>query len=237
MAIKGLKDIISKSAEQAEASSTPRTNYVYIGDGETALIRFINDDEIIQTKIHEYEEVNPQGKKYRKAYCIQNLTGETCKWCAAGNYPKNAYVASVYVYYIVHKKQNPQLEKDDKAVKWEVVKQGVQTLYKENVGEIRLLRVKFGKDSYLKTAIMKFVDEYSTLVDRDYRFSRTGGDKTTVYSFVPRDKSEASAAVIEAAKNAIPLTDILTGKKASTAAGTPETVSDSEPASVDEDIF
>jgi hypothetical protein len=187
--------------------------YLFVNDGESALIRFIGDDEMIQTKIHEYKELTPDGERWRKAYCKENLLGTPCKWEAAGNVPKNVYVFLVYVYNILHKEQNRRLATDTNAVKWEAVKQGPQTFYKEDVEDIRVLRVKYGKNSYLKNAVLQMVGEYGTLCDRDYKFVRTGGGKETVYSFVPRDPSKTSAKVIEAKRSAPSLEEVLTGKK------------------------
>jgi hypothetical protein len=213
MSIKGLKKIQEKSAENEYLSDQNRVKLLFIGDGDAAIIRFINDDEMIQTKIHEYEEIQPSGKKYKKAYCSENLTGAPCKWCAAGNVGKSVYVFLSYVYYILHKNQNPELNKNADAAKWEAATINNQVFYKEDVGEIRLLRMKFGKDGYLKNKVLNFVNEYGTLCDRDYRFSRTGSDKRTLYDFTPKDPSKASKEVVKAAKEALPIEELILGKR------------------------
>jgi len=210
--VKGLKELVTKSGEAEVASQQNRVKTLFVGDGETALIRFIDDEEMIQTKIHELEEMTPTGKKWPKRYCTESLQGVPCKWCAAGNFPKNIYVFLVYVSSIIHKGQNPALNTDSQATKWTPVKQGAQILYKEDVNEIRILRTKFGKDNYLKNMVLKFADEYGTLCDRDYKFSRTGASTKTSYSFVPRDPSPISEVVLKAKKETPHLEDIITGK-------------------------
>lgn len=213
MVIRGLKEIQEKTAEAANLAGTG-TRYLYLDEGDSALIRFIGDDEMIQTKIHEYEEVQPTGKRFRKSYCAENFLGLPCKWCVTGNLPKNVFVFLVYAYNVIHKMQNPELNTNADATRWEAVKQGNATFYKEDVEEIRILRVKFGKDSSLKTAILQTVGEYGTLCDRDYKYIRTGSGKNTIYSFVPKDPSKMSSKVVEAIKDAPSLEDVLIGKKA-----------------------
>lgn len=234
MVIKGLRQVIEKSAEVAELASQNRVQYLYLGDGDTALIRFVDDSEMVQTKIHEYEEMTPGGKKYRKAYCVKDLKGTECKWDAIANVPKGVYVFLVYVYNIIHKTQNPKLNTDDKAAKWEPVKVGTQTLYKENVEAIRIYRMKFGKDGYLKTAILNLSEEYGTLCDRDYKIVRTGKDKTTLYSFIPKDPSEAPEKIAEAMKEVPSLVDILVPGKTESTKKEEEAVADGEEASKEE---
>jgi len=216
--IKGLKGIQEKSAEVEMFSNQNRVQYLYLQDGDSALVRFIDDNEMMQTKMHEYEEMAPTGKQYRKAYCIDNLLGEACKWCASGNIAKNVYVFSVYVYAIIHKAQNPKLNSDPDAPKWEAVTQGKQIVYKEAIDEMRILRTKWGKDGYIKNMIIGFVDEYGTLCDRDYKFSRNGGGIKTLYSFLPKDHSDESAEVARAKVDAISIEEILLGNRAKTAA-------------------
>ena len=213
MVIRGLKEIQEKTAETANLAGTG-TRYLYLGEGDSAQIRFASDEEMIQTKIHEYEELTPNGKKYRKPYCVENLMGVPCKWCVTGNLPKNVFVFLVYVYHIIHKSQNPELNNDPAAKRWEAVKSGAATFYKEDIEDMRVLRVKFGKDSYLKNAVLQLVGEYGTLCDRDYKFVRMGAGKNTSYSFIPKDPSKISAKVIDAIKDSPSLEDILIGKKA-----------------------
>ena len=235
MVIRGLKEIQEKSAEAANLAGTG-TRYLYMGEGDSALLRFVDDNEMIQTKMHEYEDIQPAGKKYKKSYCIENLTGTPCKWCATGNLPKNVYVFLVYVYSIIHKTQNPELNTNSEAKKWEAVKQGPATFYREDIDEIRMLRIKFGKDSYLKNAILQLVGEYGTLCDRDYKFSRIGGGKNTNYSFIPKDPSKTPANVIAAKEEAPTLEEILIGRKADSAPKVQATIMADEGEQGTEDI-
>ena len=213
MVIKGLKEIQEKSEEIEMMANQSRMQYVYLGDGDTAIIRFIDDNEMIQTKMHEYEEMSPQGKKYRKTYCSDNLTGSPCKWCAVGNIPKNVYVFLTYVYHIIRKNQNPALNSNPEAAKWEVVKSGGKVLYKEEVNGIRILRTKWGRDGYIKTTILGFVEEHGTLCDRDYKFSRAGLSLKTTYNFVPKDSSPESAEVTQAKVDAPSIEEVVIGNK------------------------
>jgi hypothetical protein len=209
MAFKGLKEIQERSEEVEQLANQNRLKHVYLRDGESALIRFIGDDEMLQTKVHEYEEITPTGKRYRKSYCMENLTGAPCKWCASGNYAKNLYVFLAYTYHVIHKSQNPELNEDPNATKWTAVKQGSQVLYKEDVGEVRVLRIKWGKDYVNKNMILNFANTYGTLTDRDYVYSRTGATIHTSYSLVPKDKSEISDEVAAAIKEAPHIDEIL----------------------------
>jgi len=212
MAFKGLKEIQEKTAEIEGLTAQSRIRTMYLGNGESSYIRFIDDDEMLQTKIHEYEEITPTGKRFRKAYCLENLIGDPCKWCASGNYPKNVYVFLTYVYHTIHKNQNPELGSDPNAMKWEAVKQGGQVFYKEDVGGLRLLRLKWGKDFVNKNLILGFANAYGTLTDRDYIYSRTGEGIHTTYSFVPKDKAEMADEVKAVIAEAPHIIEVLTGK-------------------------
>jgi len=211
MSIKGLKEIQEKSAEAAELANQNRFKYLYLGDGETANIRFIDDDEVLQTKIHEYEELTPIGGiKYRKAYCINDLTGAPCKYCASGTVRRNVFVFLTYVYNIIHKVQNPELNTNPDALKWTPIKQGNQTFYKEDVNNVRILRLKWGKDFIVKNTIMQFIKTYNTLCDRDYVFARTGVKINTSYTFVPKDATSTPQEIVDAKKDLPHIDEILT---------------------------
>jgi hypothetical protein len=217
MALKGLKEIQEKSAEAEELANQNRIKYLGLRDGESANIRFIDDDEMLQTKIHEYEEVTPDGIRYRKAYCLNHLMGAPCKWCASGTTIRNVYVFLVYVYDIIHKAQNPKLADNSNAQKWALVKQGGQNLYREDVKEVRVLRLKWGKDNNVKNAILQFANVYGTLCDRNYVFLRTGAAKDTSYSFVPKDPSPTPDEVIAAKKETPHIDEVIIGNRAKTA--------------------
>ena len=209
MAFRGLKEMQEKSAEAAALAGQNRMSHIFLDSGESALVRFVDDDEMIQTKIHEYEEMTPTGKRYRKAYCPENLYGKDCKWCAAGNYAKNLYVFLTYTYYILRKKQNPALNDNQDAAKWEAVKQGGQVMYKEEVNDFRLLRLKWGKDNVNKNMVLGFANAYGTLTDRDYVFSRGGLGIRTSYSLVPKDKEVLSGEAKTAISNAPSINEAL----------------------------
>ena len=213
MVIKGLKEIQEKSAEIEMMANQSRMQYIFLGDGDTAIIRFIDDNEMIQTKMHEYEEMSPQGKKYRRTYCLDNLVGVPCKWCAVGNIPKNVYVFLAYVYHIIRKNQNPALNSDPNAVKWEVIKTGGKVFYKEEINDIRILRTKWGREGYIKTTILGFVEEHGTLCDRDYRYSRAGLSLKTTYNFVPKDPSPEPVEVAQAKVNAPSIDEVVIGNR------------------------
>lgn len=233
MVIKGLKEIQERSAETENLFNENKTKHLFLEDGDVAIIRFISDEQMIQTKIHEYEEMAPTGKKYRKTYCVDNLMGVHCKWCAAGNVPKNIYVFLAYVYHIIHKRQNPRLDLDLDAPKWEPIKQGNQVFYREDVGDVRVVRIKWGKDSVMKNTIMQFINEYGSLCDRDYKYSRIGSSIKTTYSLIPKDPSKISSEVKAAIKSA-PSIDEVVGIKDSAAPTEQRTVSSESTKAVDD---
>jgi hypothetical protein len=60
--------------------------------------------------------------------------------------------------------------------------------------EVRILDQKF-TPAHVANDIVEMATEFKTLMDRDYRISRTGEKSETNYSLIPLDKSEESAAV------------------------------------------
>ena len=235
MAIKGLKEIQERGEELSSFNNENKPRYLYLKDGDVALIRFIDDENMIQTKVHEYEEMTPEGKRYRQTYCVHDLDGSPCKWCAAGNIPKNLYVFVTYVYNILHKTQNPLLSTNPNAVSWTPVQQGKQFLYQEDVNAIRVLKLKFGQAAVNRTKVQNLINEYNTLTDRDYKFSRTGSSLKTSYDLIPKDSSPTPDEVLEAAKTAVKIDDVVVPKKA-VVTEKPKQTLDGESAFDDEDI-
>ena len=201
--LKGLGDIKKNQEKMQELMGKDRINYVFLGDRENALIRFLTDgDDVILANFHTVEEVIPNGKRWAKYYCSQDAT---CKYCAQGINWGEMIFLWCYCKYILHRQQNPKLDNDPQAQQWKRVKSGDQIFFKEDVNEPRVFRMTPGKGNAYKKALIKYAAEYKTLLDRDYRWEREGSGKETTYTLTSRNPSIMADVV----KNIIPTLPIL----------------------------
>lgn len=211
--LKGLGELKAKAEQARSFSNEDRILLLKIKDGEHARIRILTDTEdIIKAGIHEVTKTTPKGPVYPKIYCTKE-DGGVCEECNRGDIPKSTLFFWVYVYEIMHKRQNPQLEQDPNATRWTQVKLSGTVYYREDVNGPRILRTKRGNNKYIEKMFVDYADEYGTWCDRDYRWSRTGSSMDdTSYSLVPKDPSKMTKEITEVVKSLPKLTDYVMGK-------------------------
>ena len=220
--LRGLDKIREKTQEIQAISSGDRIRYLFLDDGEAAIVRFMTDtDEIIEAKFHEVQEMTPSGNRWRKRYCTFDDSG-ICQWCSQGNVPRRMLFLWSYVYYILHRKQNPTLEVDSNAQKWDLMKSGSSTYYKEEVNEPRVFRTKAGKDGLLRKMFVDFAEEYGTWCDRDYKWSRSGKGLDTTYSLLAKDPKKMEKGIKDIIPTLPNLGDVITGKQYTFSSGKTE---------------
>ena len=189
--LKGIDNIERESQEAAAIGSGDWINTLKIKDGDVALVRFVTDkDELIRAKFHSVKKVTPRGEFTVPVYCTFEDTG-MCPNCASGNAPYNTMNLWAYVYYILHKSQNPNIQAGSNEGIWAQIKQGKSILYKEEINAFRLFRTKFGYQGRYRQMFVDFAKEYGTLCDRDYSWSRVGAtNKNTNYNLMPKKESQ-----------------------------------------------
>jgi hypothetical protein len=223
----GLDEIRDKVADTESMYEGTRIKKLMINDGETAILRFITDGaDVILAHMHEMEEVGPKGKRFVKRYCTKEDTG-VCEHCSGGDKPKGFLYLWSFVYSIIHARQNPQLDINQNAPRWQPIKIGSQTFYKEEVNYPMVFATKVGKKSMYRNAITGFWQEYGTLGDRDYKWSRNGAGLDTIYTLQPKDPTKKSKEVAEFTLETLPsITDYIVGNPTSmeTTNGTKEEV-------------
>jgi hypothetical protein len=216
--LKGLEEILKKTEETAQMmDSGDRIRKLYIQDKEVALLRFISDaDEVFRAPMHRVKMVAPSGKEYNKwVYCTQATTG-ACPHCSGGDKPKNMLYLWSWVYAIMHIGQNPRLEESSDAPRWQPVKQGTQTFYKEEVNGPMVFSISVGRGGSYVNKLVNFSKEYGSLCDRDYKLSRTGKSLDTIYELLPKDPSKKSKEVAAVTLETLPsLQDYIMGKNIS----------------------
>jgi hypothetical protein len=210
--LKGLEDILEKTQETVSLSEGERIRRLTLLDGESALIRFISDgDDVVKAYMHNIEKDTPYGRKFVWAYCTKN-DNDSCPHCST-NRAKGMLYLWVYVYSIMHRKQNPALDEDDSADRWQPVKVGNITYYKEEVNYPRIFSLSVGRANAYQSKLVGFWQENGTLTDRDYKFSRTGQKLDTIYDLIPKDKSKKSKEVAQYTLEDLPsVSDYVTGK-------------------------
>jgi hypothetical protein len=210
---KGLKEIQEQAEKQAAEFSKNRINYISLGDREVAELRFLTDaDNLIKAKIHTLTEMSTKGPRYPKKYCTMQDIG-TCTYCSQGAALKSFIYLWAWVYAIYHNKQNPKLDQYQDAIKWEPVKLGDQkTYYKETVNGPMIFKTSMGQKGAYQNMIIGFARDYGSLIDRNYRFSRTGKELDTVYQLTPGKESPMPDELTEARKTLPDLGDVIIGK-------------------------
>jgi len=212
----GLDEIRDKVADTESMFEGTRIKKLMINDGETAILRFITDGaDVILAHMHELEEVSPKGKRYVKRYCTKEDTG-VCEHCSSGDKPKGFLYLWSFVYAIIHARQNPALEVSQNAPRWQPLKIGSQTFYKEEVNYPMVFATKVGKKSMYRNAITGFWQEYGSLCDRDYKWARNGAGLDTIYTLTPKDPTKKSKEVAEFTLETLPsITDYIVGNPTS----------------------
>lgn len=211
--IKGLSEIIAKTEETQKLSSGNRIRRLTLGDGESALIRFLTDsDGVISARFHTTEEVMPDGRKrFRQMYCTNEEAG-SCKYCAEGKQSRELLFLWAYVSYILHKSQNFRLEADPDAERWAMVKAGGKNVYKQIVNAPMIFRTGIGQRGSLKNMIIQYATDDGTLCGRDFIWSRSGTKLDTTYNLIGKDSKAATAEILEWNSKLPDLADYVTGK-------------------------
>jgi hypothetical protein len=211
--LRGLDNIEKASREASAIGKGDWINQVKIGDGDIAVLRFITDgDNLIRAKFHNITKMTPKGEWKVPTYCTIEDTG-VCQHCSAGDVPYNTMNLWSYVYYILHKVQNPKIEAGSTAGIWPQVKHGKKVMYKEEVNAFKWFRTKYGYQGRYKLLFIKYNDKFGTLVDRDYTWSRNGSSKTdTNYDLDPQDKKPIDPEIATKAKDLPDFGNVVSGK-------------------------
>lgn len=212
--LKGLEEIIERTEEIDAIQNGNRIRKLYLRDRESAVLRFISEkDDVILAYMHRMKQESAGGKsKTRWYYCVKG-DGQECPHCVDGNKPKGMLYMWTWVYYVLHTRQNPALEQDSDAPRWQPTKVGTQTFYKEDINAPLVFSIGIGKSGVYKNKIISLQQEYGSLGDRDYKLVRTGAELDTVYELIPKDPSKKSKEVVVTTIESLPpLVDYITGK-------------------------
>jgi hypothetical protein len=211
--LKGLEEILEKTQEVGNLTDGERIRRLTLRDGESALIRFISDgNDVVKAYMHNLEKDTPRGRKFVWQYCTKNDT-DSCPECSGGGKAKGMLYLWVYVYTIMHRGQNPELDNNPDADRWSPVKVGNITYYKEDVNTPRIFSLSVGRANVYQNKLIGFWQENGTLTDRDYKFSRMGSKLDTTYDLIPKDKAKKSKEVAAFTLENLPsVSDYVTGK-------------------------
>jgi hypothetical protein len=173
-------------------------------DGDVARLRFLEEPgEGLFSGMFHRPYVN--GRVQDPVVCVEQdddyptfegMT-EECPLCAAKDDPSQKIFVWVYVYYILHRYQNPALDKNpDTAKKWTPVSVGKgdskKTLFKQDVNKVKILLGGPRLKEVLDDAVEAAAEANESLLESDYKYIRHGAPKSTEtrYVFVPIPKSK-----------------------------------------------
>lgn len=152
-----------------------------IDDGESCKIRFLTDKDDI---FFEWQHRKMEGGQFRGwQVCPQSAFETPCDECASGDDKKRAQLQFfAWVWEYTH---DFTVDKEGR----KPVKLGRKTLYREDVNEVRLMRYA----GTHKAALEFRADRFSTLIDRDYDWVRSGekGSMKPQYILEPSDEGKA----------------------------------------------
>ncbi len=200
MAGRGTSYFTKRSRERQAQFSNP---FVYLReDLEQARIRFLEEPtEGIYSGVFHRPWV--KGRLLNPVICVEQddsppkvegMTDE-CPLCTADDDPRMQFFIWVYVYYLLHPHQNPALDKDPQAPKWQAVKVGrgatATTMFRQDVNKLKILLGGPRLKDEIDNAVAAAAENDATLLDADYRFIRHGVPKSseTRYNFVAIGKS------------------------------------------------
>ena len=202
---------------QEEQANKPKGKWIRtlaLKEGDVATFRFLTDKpDLLVVPMHSVAKISTKGKDFREdVYCTKG-DGEPCPNCAQGVPVITRIFGWCYVYYILHKFQNPRLDGNPQAPRWAYVKVGDKNLYKEDVNDVLVFKTGIGKGAVYSNAIKAFYEEYGSILDRDYKWSRAGQTKDdTSYNLLAKDPTDLSDVVKTANKGLPKLDDFVTGK-------------------------
>lgn len=176
----GVESISKYNKERQERATGTFIPEVALADDGDAVVFRILTDAPIDAEFHS--PYDPTLKRRNIFYCTYEDKGE-CELCNRADSPAPMFMFWVYVRCIFH------TSPDDEG-KWEAVKRGSKTFYREEIGEIQLLRRGFGRGGELWEQFANMFVNYGTFKDRDYVFARKGvrRDINTTYTLTPLDK-------------------------------------------------
>jgi hypothetical protein len=179
-------------------------------DGDIAKFRVLTDGNDIFTHLfHELKLESSRGREFTKdVLCTRRLDAEAefldpesaCRHCSAGVPAKPKGVLQVYVEAVAHRKP-------DAEGKWTPFKRGEQTLYAEQVSEVRIWLVR---NKMFDMVVDKF-SELGTLLDRNWELTRYGVTGQGPIQYVLEGKTPAppSAECAKAIAELTPLDEVV----------------------------
>lgn len=202
MAGKGTSYFTKKRREREAQFSNP---WVWLKeDGDVARLRFLEEPgeglfsgmfhrPYVKNRVQDPVVCVEQDDDYPS---VEGMT-EECPLCKAGDDPSQKIFVWVYVYYILHRYQNPALDKNSDAQKWTPVSVGKgdnkKTLFKQDVNKVKILLGGPRLKEVLDDAVEAAAEANESVLASDYKYVRHGvpKDSETRYVFVPIPKSKA----------------------------------------------
>jgi hypothetical protein len=149
-------------------------------DGESSRIRFLTDEDEFYLEYQHWVD-----RKDIKGFypCLQAALEQPCDLCDSDDErtrkARNFFFAWVYEFYHDY---------TDKGKDRRPVKEGKITLYREDINDVKLLRMPSGH----KESIQMRANKFGTLLDREFDWTRSGekGDTSTQYILDPSDEGK-----------------------------------------------
>ena len=173
-------------------------------DKESCRIRFITDgDEVFWDFFHRLMK---RGKFAGFQICVNEALGQVCDICdEGGEDAKKSKQVFLWVWEIDH-----DFVEEPRGGDYAGVKVGRRTVYRADVGEVRLMQYSTAH----KSGINRQFDRLGTLLDHEFEWVRDGERGTTrpTYMLEALEKCKAPKEMLEAAEDLPDLEDVALGK-------------------------
>lgn len=190
---------VEKAAEEAKGGYSGRLGFFGLKDGESVILRFLSDDPLT-TKFYEY--VQGSDGKSTSFIVAPDLYAEDPDWDGEDWVLKYGGKTKEYgsteltdpkpVTRTVNVAVIREEVLDDTATGRRKTKTQDKLSSFENKDGVKFDCREFivVRQSYKNfwASLVECFHEYGTICDRDYKITRRGGDKGTVYNIIPRDE-------------------------------------------------
>jgi hypothetical protein len=180
-----IKDFNKKRSAASQSGYIPEVFSRLKEDGEYAVVRILTNSPVDVDMHYVFDE------GLNRSFLVFCPGRAECDYCHEGDWAKAYFAFWVMTNHIIH-------AEPDKDGIWKPVKVGDRTMYKEESGQIMLMRKTHGKSNYLWNMFEDIYSINNTFTDGDVRVKRKGakGDQQTSYTVLHLGQSSMPAEAV-----------------------------------------
>ena len=193
-----------------------------VDDGDMVTFRIVSEhneerarelglhSHLISADFHRHEALSSKGRKYFTSTICgleedeDGMLHGHCELCDGDIRRSLQFMVWVWVFSIMHKKQNSDVNNP-----WKAVKVGAMQMYEEPVNKFMIWQDGY----YSQQALESRIDFFDSITDRNYRRIRRGapGDRKATYELINGDPSDIPADILESSRELPDLFEVALG--------------------------